>query len=357
MSLKKIAEMTGTSISTVSRVLNHPEHRCNSPLLYEQIWKAAAAIKYTPNTSARSLRLGTSPLEDIFVIDIFLTRFDSMDKDIFFKELYQYVKEDILKNGCALGKLLHSVDVLKLENEVASATQIPFKPIHAPGTYKNPSATSKKNSGLIILGKCPSKLIPVLQNQYSYIAGIDRNPTDYAYDEVICNGITAAEKAMDYLIRLGHRNIAYIGDCSYETRYIGYYQTLLHHKLPLTHANVHPTNQTLEEGYHAMRVILTQANRPSAIFCANDSTALGVFKALKEQKKKNYLPSIISIDNIESSQNTVPSLTTIDIPKQEMAHLALMLLLDRKNRNHSKPVRLELPCRLIERESCTFCVN
>ena len=41
MSLKKIAELAGTSVSTVSRVLNSPEHVCNKPGLAERIWKIA----------------------------------------------------------------------------------------------------------------------------------------------------------------------------------------------------------------------------------------------------------------------------------------------------------------------------
>lgn len=221
-------------------------------------------------------------------------------------------------------------------------------------TSSTPLIPHKENTGLIILGKCPSKIIPILQKRYYYIAGIDRNPTNYEYDEVVCNGTTAAEKAIEYLITLGHKNIAYIGDCTYESRYIGYYQTLLSHKLPLNHTNVHPTNQTQEEGYHTMLSIIQMKEKPTAIFCANDSTALGVLKALKQNRKKGYIPSVISIDNITASQKTSPMLTTIDIPKKEMAHLALTLLLDRRNKCHKENVRIELPCKLIERESCTY---
>lgn len=354
MSLKKIAELSGTSISTVSRVLNHPEHRCNISGLSERIWEVASQLQYVPNAKARDLRLGTTTNEQPFVVDIFLTRFDSMDQDIFFKELFQFIKEDLLKNGCVLGEMLHAIDILNLDNQTNNDTMIPFREQQGKTGSGAPAISIKDNTGLIILGKCPSKLIPILRKRYAYMAGIDRNPTDYAYDEVICSGTTAAEKAVNHLISLGHKNIAYIGDCTYEARYIGYYQSLLHHKLPLSHTNVHPTKQTTEEGYQAMLNILKQEDRPTAIFCANDSTALGVLKALQEYKKKGYLPSIISIDNIEASQKTTPMLTTIDIPKKEMSHLALSLLLDRKNKHHTEHVRLELPCRLIERESCYY---
>ena len=210
----------------------------------------------------------------------------------------------------------------------------------------------KKNTGLIILGKCPQNLIGLLKKRYRYIAGIDRNPTEYEYDEVICNGTTAAEKAVSHLLSLGHKNIAYIGDCTYESRYIGYYQTLFNHRIPLNHNNIHPTDQTMEGGYQAMLNIINGSEKPTAIFCANDTTAIGVLKALNKNKRKKYFPSVISIDNIIESEKTSPMLTTINIPKEEMVHMALVLLTDRKNRKHMENVRIELPCRLIERESC-----
>ena len=178
--------------------------------------------------------------------------------------------------------------------------------------------------------------------------------SSWAYDEVICNGTTAAQKAVEYLVKLGHNNIAYIGDCTYESRYTGYYQTLLNHKIPLNYTNVHQTGQTEKEGFMAMLDIIKSATKPSAIFCANDITAIGVLNALKANKKRGYLPSVISIDNIYPSQKTTPMLTTIDIPKKEMAHLAVTLLLDRRNGKHKENIRVELPCRLLERDSCTY---
>lgn len=356
MSLKEIARLSGTSASTVSRVLNDPEHRCNNPELYEKIWENAAKLHYVPNEAARNLRLGTPDTTEAFFVDIFLTRFDSIDKDPFFVELFQHIKEELLASGCLLGEILHSSDILDLSIGSQQAGHIPYRSTpRAAVQNSSPSVIShKNNTGLIILGKCPSNLIPILKKRYSCIAGIDRNPTEYEYDEVVCNGASAAEKAVEYLFSLGHKHIAYIGDCTYESRYIGYCQALLNHGLPLNHVNIYPTNQTQDEGYVAMLSVIDSASRPTAIFCANDSTALGVLQALKQHKKRGYLPSVISIDNIGASQTVSPMLTTIDIPKKEMSHLALMLLLDRKNHRHEENIRLELPCRLIERESCTY---
>lgn len=349
MSLKKIAELAGTSISTVSRVLNDPEHSCHTPGLAEKIWSLADSLHYLPNSAARDLRLAPSTPAPAFTVDIFLTRFDSMDKDYFFRELFWHIKEELMQRQCLLGETLNTVDIMELWQNGDTTEHIPLSDRQPPPLSY---ITEKKNTGLIILGKCPGKLTPMLKRRYSCIAGIDRNPTDYEYDEVICNGRTAAEKAVNHLISLGHRDIAYIGDCTYETRYIGYYQALVSHKIPFDYANIHPSDQTREEGFRVMTAILKLPKRPTAIFCANDCTALGVLDALKKHKKRGYFPSIISIDNIKDSQKTEPMLTTIDIPKKEMGHHALNLLLDRKYKGHQENVRIELPCHLIERESC-----
>lgn len=58
MSLKKIAEMVGTSVSTVSRVLNNSYTTCASEELKKKIWEAAHEIRYVPNASARNLKMG-----------------------------------------------------------------------------------------------------------------------------------------------------------------------------------------------------------------------------------------------------------------------------------------------------------
>lgn len=357
MSLKRIAQLAGTSVSTVSRVLNDSDYHCRQPGLQEKIWEIARQQGYLPNVSAKNLRLGEASAAAL-TVDIFLTRFDSMDQDLFFRELYQHIREELLLQGCLMGQILSAVDIMTLGSEPPHMEKVPYKSAEKLLLEKqeNPLALipQKEHTGLIILGKCPGNLIPVLRKRYSCIAGIDRNPTDYEYDEVTCNGTAAAEMAMEYLISLGHREIAYIGDCTYESRYIGYYQSLLNHKIPLDYANVHPANHTAKEGFLKMNAILNRSHRPTAIFCANDSTALGVLRALKQTKKRGYLPSVISIDNIQESENTSPMLTTINIPKKEMGHLAVSLLLDRYHGKHREHVRMELPCRLVVRESCNY---
>ena len=117
------------------------------------------------------------------------------------------------------------------------------------------------------------------------------------------------------------------------------------------------TNQTRQETESAFLSLMENKRAGktdfSAIFCANDYTAIRVLELLKKQKPGvRHSISVISIDDIEDAQNTSPFLTTIRIPRQEMAHMAVMVLLDRIQKGHSDVMRIEFSGRLINRDSC-----
>ena len=81
MSLKEIAHRAGTSVSTVSRVLNQPDYKCKNPELEARIWAAAQEISYTPNTAAQTLKSGAPQIKTTpLTFDIFLTRFPSLSE-------------------------------------------------------------------------------------------------------------------------------------------------------------------------------------------------------------------------------------------------------------------------------------
>lgn len=336
MSLKKIAELTGASPATISRVLNNPDYQCQNPDLTEKIRQTARELNYVPNQDARNLKLGSTSRESktsSYVIDILLARFDTLDRDPFFSELFRCIETEFHKMNCIIGQILNVPDI-----SISHETNRPLR-----------------SDGLIILGKCPTEITDELMRRYKGTIAIDRNPMEYKMDEIVCNGSHAASIAVEYLLELGHTKIAYIGDCNMESRYMGYYECLLSHKIPLTYDYIIPTNQTKEDGYRAFHILYSLSKRPSAVFCANDITALGFLTAMKEsngrKKKQAYKPAVISIDDIEEASHASPLLTTVRIPKEDMAHLAILTLLDRLQKGHRENLRLELPCQLIIRES------
>ncbi|MCD7764510.1 MAG: LacI family transcriptional regulator [Lachnospiraceae bacterium] len=349
MSLKKIAEMTGVSISTVSRVLNNRDYNCASEELKDKIWAAAKEIHYIPNESARNLKLGgesrrTAPIRNLTVI---LERFSSLDDDPFFRELYRSVEQEAFACGCTIRDICFS------EPDMAALRK-------------------EKADGYIVLGRISTQSLQRLKRISKNIVSISRNPTQFEVDEIICDGRSAAVCAMEYLISKGYRRIAYIGDCSHEDRYVGYCDTIIRNGLPMDYAAVFPTDQRAESGCAAMKKLLA-ANTAEAVFCANDATAIGCLQGWQEysreikkdsapagkpvtqpcaKKSAGKMPALISIDDIKEAEEVTPALTTVHVPHEDMGKTAVKVLLDRIQKGHTEKLRVEFPSRLVVRESC-----
>lgn len=248
MTLKEIARQCETSVSTVSRVLNNNSPSCASEELKNRIWQVAQSMAYTPNAHARNLKKGLGQTQPI-QIAVVLARIHALEDDPFFSELYRCIEIELCAQGCLLTA-------------------------HSLGLLPEISVDKNKPDGIIILGRCSAALLQDLRRITHNLVCISRNPLDFQVDEVVCSGQKAARMALEYLIALGHRKIAYIGDCSYEERYTGYCETLIDHHLPLDYHAVFPTNQTQAAGFAAMNKLL-QKTDISAVLCANDATAIG----------------------------------------------------------------------------------
>ncbi len=331
MSLKQIAEMVGTSVSTVSRVLNNTSATCASRDLQDRIWAAAHEIGYLPNEAARQLKKTSRAGASAVRISIVLARITSLEKDLFFSELFRNLEIEMMKQKTLIGQVIYADESF--------------------------SQDLSDSDGIIILGRCSEMLLSHITEQCRNTVAIWRNSMNFNVDEVVCDGKKAAELAMRHLLSCGHKKIAYIGDCSYESRYIGYCNMIIQNNIPMDYSLIKQTDQTREEAETALYELLEQkaAGKAdfTAILCANDSTAIRILSLLREEKKKiRESISVISIDNVEESQETQPMLTTINIPRAEMAHMAVSLLLDRIAGKHEESVRIEFPCRLIQRDSC-----
>ena len=330
MSLKQIAAIAGASVSTVSRVLNNTSSSCASKELQDKIWAAAREIGYQPNQAARALKKGSGETVKLPRIAVVMARVTA-EEDPFFSELFRSLETELLKQGAVIDDMVHAEDIC--QKKLSSA------------------------NGILIMGRCSHTLLSQILLQNKNIAGIWRNTMDFDIDEVVCDGRKAAELAMNHLLSLGHQKIAYIGDCSYESRYVGYCNVLFQNKIPMDYNLIKQTNQTKDETDAVFEELFLakQAGKAdfSAIFCANDNTAIRVLELLGRQKASvRRSVSVISIDDIADAQHTKPYLTTIHIPHREMAHMAVMLLLDRIAKGHVSPVRIEFPCRIVYRDSC-----
>jgi len=344
MSIKKIAASVGVSTATVSRVLNNPDYRCSSPEIREKIWNTAMKMDYVPNQAARSLKTGKTSTQKTYYINVLMTRMDVAASDPFFQELLRVVESEIHRQGCILSKVWYRSlfsDDKRCKREDVDAV-----------ISRMCEETEGRGDGLIIIGKCNQGALRKLQKNYRATVHVNRDSYQSDVDAVICNGKRISRCAVEYLISLGHENIGYVGSCHNEARYRGYIETLQENGLDIVADYVIETKQSELEGFEAMERFLNSDKCPTAIYCSNDITAIGMLKYLNKHKNRFFLPSIISSDGIEEAQYTSPMLTTVQVSREEMGKFALYLLVDRLNGGHKDNVKIELECKLVKRESC-----
>lgn len=346
MSIKKIAELSGTSPATVSRILNNPNYKCNTPGLREKVWKIAMDINYTPNESARNLKSGKLSEKNMYFVDILMTRMEGASSDPFFAELLRCVESQIHAYNCILSSLWYK----SLFSDDKKCEQTRIEPI----IEEMAGQKEKSKTGLIIIGKCNIKVIKILKKYYKHIVSINRNSTNYEVDEVLCDGRKIAALAVEYLVKLGHTRIAYVGNCRGESRYKGYQEVLREHAIDFYPEYVLNVEQTEKQGFEAMKKFMKLEDPPTAIYCANDITAIGLLRCLNQFNSAVYMPSIIGSDDIVEAQNTTPMLSTVRLPKENMAKFAVYLLLDRMKAGHDEVVRIELEGKLMSRSSCSL---
>ncbi len=344
MSIKKIAEMTGVSVSTVGRVLSNPNHKCSSEEIREKILQAAREINYVPNEAARNLKVGNTVKNDVYYINILLTRVVSEESDPFFEEMLRLTEIEIRRSNCIIANVWQMADFSNEKycgaNDIDQTVSEMYK------------GQQHKSDGLIIIGKCARKALKALKNYEKNIVSINRNSTNYEVDEVLCDGKKIALTAIEYLVKCGHTKIGYVGDCHSETRFDGYQHAQIQFHLDSDIDYVFDTTPNEEHGYKAMEYFLKMSDPPTGIYCANDILAIGMLKCLGKRRNRYYMPSIVSSDDIAEAQYTNPMLTTVSLPKNEMVRFALILLLDRIHGGHRIVSRLEMEGTLIVRDSC-----
>ncbi len=166
----------------------------------------------------------------------------------------------------------------------------------------------------------------------------------------------AATKAVQHLINLGHRDIAFIGDgpgpLAFSVpgdRRAGWAKALENSGLPVRADLEVNGGFTVEGGHRAMTHLLSERQRPTAVFCCSDEMAMGAVKAVRDHRMR--VPQDISIVGFDGHDlSDVMELTTIRQPVVESGRHAGKFLIDAINGDTSAP-HLVLPTELILRNT------
>lgn len=329
MTIKQIAEISGVSASTVSRIINSPDNSFASKEVRDRVWKVIREYDYVPNQNAKKLKHDSAMQRSHDSIVCILGRAKTISENPFFEQITRAVEQ-------------HSLSLEVMVSDILTAEQ------------KSSSAVEREKSGnAIVIGRIQEAQIKAIERQYRNIIYVGRNPLDVPFDQVICDGREATEKAMELLFKNGHKRIAYFGETKFEVRFQAYLETMKRISALQDDISVFNVPHTAEGGYSAAQQLLQQKKPiPTAVFCASDSIAIAAMRWFREARIK--IPeeiSIIGMDNIELSAYVSPMLTTIEMPAIEMGNIAVSILLDRINKGHKLPMKIILPSRLIERES------
>jgi LacI family transcriptional regulator len=192
---------------------------------------------------------------------------------------------------------------------------------------------------------------------------IDPNNETPDYPAILATNREGALAAMNYLTGLGHRRIGYITGrmelVSSNQRLHGYKDGLAAASIPLNEDLIEIGDFSTEMAVICTRKLLSLPERPTAIFAANDMSAMGVYQAARELGLQ--IPgdlSVIGFDNLHEAAHLNPPLTTIDQSLEKMGIIAMEMLVELV-KGKSLPINPaqegnlhKIPTQLVIRDSC-----
>lgn len=329
VTIKDIASQAGVSVSTVSRVINN--RRDVSSAVRQKVMQVADDLNYIPNESARDL--AGSKTDSIGVI---MRGIDNT----FFSEMLATIGQSISRTKYSF----ISKQIPETADEIQAAAEL---------------ARAKRLSGLIIMGGSFSysqNQIDLLQVPFvfcSYSNKFGSLSNDH-FSSISLDDEAEAYKAVSTLIDYGHERIAILlvdtADQSIsELRYRGYCRALKDHGLDLDPSLVQLTpGFDLADAYRATLDLVGRTKDFTALFAISDMLAVAAMKAFDSAGLK--IPqdvSVLGIDGLNITEYTIPTLTSLVQPKQEMAEQSVELLLDlMEKKGKNRQLVLETSLRL-----------
>jgi DNA-binding LacI/PurR family transcriptional regulator len=311
--LRDVAEASGVSVTTVSRILNGRES--GVPIredTRERVIRTASEMGYRPNLLARGLRGSSSSLIGVIARDI---------ADPFHIEIIKAINAAAMarEHRLFLGSADHST-----EEAVAYGSM--FERSHA--------------DGIILVGDIEGgePAIDAIASQHRYLVGVTDRTSRRRFPGVYEDNTAATLLALEHLWSLGHRAILCVSDVRTAAGRlrIEVYERFMREHGATDDIEVQVVVQgTFREAELPFELGQRLFARPaeqfkhSAIFAASDTTAMGLMQAAYQAGVE--IPahvSIVGFDDIDVSAYTIPPLTTINQAGDEMGRQAVEMLFE-----------------------------
>ncbi|ANZ68598.1 ribose utilization transcriptional repressor RbsR [Secundilactobacillus paracollinoides] len=325
--IKELAAAADVSVTTVSQILNGKSNRFSLETI-DRVQKLSKKMNYVPNFNARNLILNEAKSIGVVVPNIGNPFFSS-----FIDGIQRVSREfDYLPFNFS-GHNNPKLEEYYVEQLIARGT-----------------------NGLIIASSSITKdtINGILKKNRTPYLLMDQNPLSDG-DQVRTSDKVGGHLVAKYLLSMGHKKIVIIvpddATDNIKLRITGF-------KEELTDQNINPdetvsiifTPLTKLGGYDVAGAVIDSG--ASAVFAVNDEMAIGLYRGLKNLGIE--VPRDISVmgyDGIDLGTYVEPALTTIQQPIARMGELAMQLLINRINNPDINHQVVELPVRLIQRES------
>jgi LacI family transcriptional regulator len=323
--IQDVARKAGVSVSTVSRVLNGKVDVADDT--QQHILNVIEEMGYTLNLAARSMRSRKKNLIGLVVPDI----------------RYPY-----------------AIEIMKGVNAAIAETSFDLLLYTTGGIQKAGTEAHEQHFVSLLSNSLVDGVIVAASTAGDFstdapIVAIDPHVSNPSYPSVQSTNYQGALAAMEYLLELGHRRIAFINGRpeinSSARREKGYRDALANAGIQVDEALCVPGDYSTATGYQRALGLLSMPNPPTAIFAANDQSAIGVYKAAEELGA--HIPddiSVVGFDNI--SESKYMGLTTVDQFLEEMGSVAVQMLIKMINDEPLETEVYKLQTRLVERSSC-----
>lgn len=328
--IKDVAKRAGVSVTSVSRVLNSEKYI--SQHILEKVNQAIKELNYTPSQIARSLKKQKTDTIGVIVPDLtnyFCSTILSSIEESASEYGYNLIVCNIAENLDKELKYLYAVQEMRVDGIIIMHQKVNER----------------------ILSFIESASMPIL---FSCV----RSPLPDRFS-VLINDYQAALDATEYLIGLGHRQIAFLGGdledvTAGRSRYQGYLDALNKSGIPLNPNFIRFGNYKLESGRLMMQEILEQGERPTVVFAASDDMAVGAMNCALDYGLS--VPEDISVMGFDDSliaEAVRPMLTSMQQPVRELGRTSLEYLHNLIQEGELPDCRdIYLPHRIMERASC-----
>lgn len=310
-----VARLAGVSPATVSRVFNGTNVSAEKA---DSVRRAAEQLKFTPNRTARSLRLQSSEVIALVIPDI---------ENPYFTEMARGVEDVTSEAG-------YSVVLCNSDSDAAKEA-----------TYLDIAIAEHMSGVIIATASDDSELDRILATGRPVVA-VDRR-TGYEIDGVIMANREAGASATRALVEAGYSRIAYIGgpqeiDTAAE-RAAGWRDALAEASREVDAELLRFATFRVDGGRDAMEALLALPEPPDAVVAGNNLIGVGAIQVLTERGLTPPGVGVAVIGSLPFTTLSPKAVTVVRLPARLMGMTAAKLLLDRIRGDAQPPRRVTLP--------------